>query len=77
MISTVRVIHRNVEHCPSGETCGGPRVACSKPKPASAKVAGYYRGLANLAIAIERDLLRCRQSVTPTPTEELTTAVTV
>jgi hypothetical protein len=40
------------------------------------KVAGY-RGLASLAIAIERHLLRRRQSLTPTPAEEAATTVTM
>jgi hypothetical protein len=40
------------------------------------KVAGY-RGLANIAIAIEHDLLRRRQTVTPTPAEKAATAVTM
>jgi putative transposase len=40
------------------------------------KVAGY-RGLANLAIAIERELLRRRQVSLPPPAEEAATTVTV
>ena len=40
------------------------------------KVQGY-RGLANLAVAIERDLTRRRQSVIHTRTEEDAAALTV
>jgi hypothetical protein len=40
------------------------------------KVPGY-RGLASIAVAIERDLLRRRQSVIHTPSEEDATALTV
>ena len=37
MISTVRVIHRNVKHWSSGEmACDGPPPGCSRPKPVSA-----------------------------------------
>ena len=77
MISTVRVIHRNVKHWSSGEMClrwtaAGMREAETRFR----KVEGY-RGLANLAVAIERDLLRRRQSVTHTAPEELITTLTV
>jgi len=40
------------------------------------KVPGY-RGLADLALAIERDLIPRRQSVTNTPLEKAVTTVTV
>ena len=77
MISTVRVIHRNVKHWSSGET--GLRWTAAGMLEAETrfrKVEGY-RGLANLAVAIERDLLRRRQSVTHTTPEELITTLTV
>ena len=55
MISTVRAIHRNVKHWTSGEmglrwTAAGMLEAETRFR----KVEGY-RGLANLAVAIERD----------------------
>jgi len=77
MISTVRVIHRNVKHWSSGEMClRWTAAGMLEAETRFRKVAGY-RGLANLAIAIEHDLLRRRQSVTPTPAEEAATTVTV
>jgi putative transposase len=77
MISTVRVIHRNVKHWNSGEMClRWTAAGMLEAETRFRKVAGY-RGLANIAIAIEHDLLRRRQSVTPTPVEEAATAVTV
>jgi transposase-like protein len=77
MIATVRVIHRNVKNWSSGEmslrwTAAGMLEAETRFR----KVAGY-RGLATIAIAIERDLLRRRQSVTPTVAEEAAATVTV
>ena len=64
MISTVRAHHRNVKNWSSGDmACAGPPPGCSKPRPRFRKVKGY-RGLANLAIAIERDLTR---RATPPP----------
>ena len=61
MISTVRVIHRNVKHWNSGEMClrwtaAGMLEAESRFR----KVEGYL-GLGTLAVKIEHDLLRKRQ----------------
>jgi hypothetical protein len=76
-IATVRIIHRNVKNWSSGEmslrwTAAGMREAETR----FGKVQGY-RGLANLAIAIEHDLQLRRQSVTHTLTEEVSTTATV
>jgi transposase-like protein len=73
MISTVRAINRNVKNWSSGEmalrwTAAGMLEAETRFR----KVEGY-RGLANLAIAIERDLTRRRESAS----KELTTTLTV
>jgi putative transposase len=77
MIATVRVIHRNVKNWSSGEMClRWTAAGMLEAETRFRKVAGY-RGLANIAIAIERDLLRRRQSVTPTPAQEAATTVTV
>jgi putative transposase len=77
MISTVRVIHRNVKHWTSGEMClRWTATAMLEAESRFRKVQGY-RGLANLAVAIERDLLRHRQSVTHTSIEEDARALTV
>ena len=77
MISTVRVIHRNVKHWPSGEMClRWTAAGMLEAETRFRKVPGY-RGLANLAIAIEHDLLRRRQSVTHTLAEEAPTTRTV
>ena len=77
MISTVRVIHRNVKHWSSGEMClRWTAAGMLEAETRFRKVEGY-RGLANLAVAIERDLLRRRQSVTHTTPEELITTLTV
>jgi hypothetical protein len=63
MITTVRAIHRNVKHRSSGDSaCGGPPRACSKPRPGSGTPG--QRGLANLAVKIEVDPLRPRQTAT-------------
>jgi putative transposase len=73
MISTVRAINRNVKNWSSGEmalrwTAAGMLQAETRFR----KVEGY-RGLANLATAIERDLTRRRNAAT----KELTTTLTV
>jgi putative transposase len=71
MISTVRVINRNVKHWTSGEMClRWTAAGMLEAETRFRKVEGY-RGLANLAIAVERDLNHRRRSVrTDTPTEE-------
>jgi putative transposase len=77
MISTVRVIHRNVKHWTSGEMClRWTAAGMLEAETRFRKVKGY-RGLADLAIAIEHDLQRRRQGVTHTPTEEVDTTVTM
>ena len=73
MISTVRAINRNVKNWSSGEmalrwTAAGMLEAETRFR----KVEGY-RGLANLAIAIEHDLTRRRNAAT----KQLTTTLTV
>jgi transposase-like protein len=73
MISTVRVIHRNVKHWSSGEmglrwTAAGMLEAETRFR----KVAGY-RGLAHIALAIEHDLTRRRDAAH----QQLTAGLTV
>ena len=73
MISTVRAINRNVKNWSSGEmalrwTAAGMLEAESRFR----KIEGY-RGPANLAVAIENDLIRRRN----TTMKELTTTVTM
>ena len=73
MISTVRVIHRNVKHWSSGEMClRWTAAGMLEAETRFRKVQGY-RGLANLAVAIEADLIRRRnaaqqRSSPPAPT---------
>ena len=76
MISTVRVIHRNVKHWTSGEMCLRWTAGMLEAESRFRKVEGY-RGLAGLAVKIEHDLLRNRQPDTYTSTQESTTAATV
>ena len=77
MISTVRVIHRNVKHWTSGEMClRWTAAGILKAESRFRKVEGY-RGLAGLAVKIEHDPLRNRQPDTHTTTQESTTAATV
>jgi putative transposase len=77
MISTVRVIHRNVKHWTSGDMClRWTAAGMLEAETRFRKVEGY-RGLATLAVRIEQDLLRRRQSVTNNPTEEEMAGVTV
>ena len=77
MISTVRVIHRNVKRWRNGEMClrwtaAGMREAETRFR----KVEGY-RGLATLAVKIEQDLIRKRQLDSHTSPEEATTPAIV
>ena len=77
MISTVRVIHRNVKRWRNGEMClrwtaAGMREAETRFR----KVEGY-RGLATLAVKIEHDLIRKRQLESYTSAEEEIAAVTM
>jgi transposase-like protein len=77
MISTVRVIHRNVKHWSSGEMClRWTAAGMLEAETRFRKVQGY-RGLANLAVAIERDLLRHRHLDSYTSHREGTAAVSV
>ena len=77
MISTVRVIGRNVKNWSSGEMCMRWTAAGMLEAETRFRKVPGYRGLANIAIAIERDLLRRRQSVTHTRTEEDAAALTM
>jgi putative transposase len=73
MISTVRVIHRNVKHWSSGEMClRWTADGMLEAETRFRKVPGY-RGLAHIATAIEHDLTRRRNAAH----NELTTALTV
>ncbi len=63
MISTVRVINRNVKHWTSGEMClRWTAAGMLEAETRFRKVQGY-RGLANLAVSIEHDLTRRRNIV--------------
>jgi putative transposase len=77
MISTVRVIHRNVKHWSSGEMCLRWTAAGMLEAESRFRKVPGYRGLANIAVAIEHDLLRHRQSAIHTPSEEDAAALTV
>jgi transposase-like protein len=73
MISTVRVISRNVKHWTSGEMClRWTAAGMLEAETRFRKVQGY-RGLANLAVAIEHDLTRRRNIAM----KELTATLTV
>jgi len=77
MISTVRVINRNVKHWSSGDMClRWTAAGMLEAETRFRKVEGY-RGLAGLAVKIEHDLLRNRQLDSHTSTEETKTAITV
>jgi transposase-like protein len=77
MISTVRVIHRNVKHWSSGEMCLRWTAAGMLEAEIRFRKVQGYRGLANLAVAIERDLLRNRQLDSYTSPQEAIAAVTM
>jgi putative transposase len=77
MISTVRVIHRNVKHWSSGEMCLRWTAAGMLEAESRFRKVPGYRGLANIAVAIEHDLLRHRQSAIHAPSEEDAAALTV
>jgi hypothetical protein len=76
MISTVRVIHRNVKHWSSGDMCLRWTAAGMLEAETRFRRVEGYRGLATLAVKIEADLIRRRQAVTHT-TEEDIEALTV
>src|SRR5262249_21328353 len=73
MIPTVRAINRNVKNWSSGETALRWTTAGMLEAEARFRKVEGYRGLAQLAIAIERDLTRRRNAAT----KELTTTLTV
>ena len=77
MISTVRVIHRNVKHWSSGEAaarCGLRWTAAGMLEAETRFPETYgYQGLATIAVAIEHDLTRRRNAAR----NELTTTLTV
>jgi transposase-like protein len=73
MISTVRVVHRNVKHWTSGEMCLRWTAAGMLEAEGRFRKVQGYRGLANLAVAIEHDLTRRRNNAI----KELTTTLTV
>jgi transposase-like protein len=77
MISTVRVVTRNVKNWSSGEMCLRWTAADMLEAETRFRKVQGYRGLATLAVKIERDLLRKRQPDTYTSTEEGTTTITV
>jgi putative transposase len=77
MISTVRVIHRNVKRWTSGDMClRWTAAGMLEAETRFRKVEGY-RGLATLAVKIEQDLIRKRQLDSDTSDEEELTALTV
>jgi putative transposase len=77
MISTVRVIHRNVKNWSSGDMClRWTAAGMLEAETRFRKVQGY-RGLANLAVAIEHDLLRRRQQAGRATIEEEAAALTM
>src|SRR5437763_5220734 len=63
MISTVRVINRNVKHWTSGAMCLRWTAAGMVEAEARFRKVQGYRGLANLAVEIENDLIRRRNIV--------------
>ena len=77
MISTVRVIHRNVKHWSSGEMCLRWTAAGMLEAESRFRKVPGYRGLATLAVKIEQDLHRKRQLDSYTSAEEEIAALTV
>ena len=77
MISTVRVIQRNVKRWTSGDMClRWTAAGMLEAETRFRKVEGY-RGLAGLAVKIEHDLLRNRQPDSYTSTQENMAALTM
>ena len=77
MISTVRIIHRNVKNWSSGDMClRWTAAGMLEAETRFRKVQGY-RGLANLAVKIEHDLLRHRDQTRQTTIQEDAAALTV
>ena len=77
MISTVRVIHRNVKNWSSADTCLRWTAAGMLEAESRFRKVQGYRGLANLAVAIEHDLLRRRQQTGCATIEEEAAALDV
>jgi transposase-like protein len=77
MISTVRVIHRNVKNWSSGDMCLRWTAAGMLEAESRFRKVQGYRGLANLAVKIEHDLLRRRQQAGHTTIEEEAAALAV
>jgi putative transposase len=77
MISTVRVIHRNVKNWSSGDMCLRWTAAGMLEAESRFRKVEGYRGLAGLAVKIEHDLLRKRQLDSYTSAEEELTTRTV
>ncbi len=73
MIATVRVIQRNVKNWSSGEMCLRWTAAGMLEAESRFRKVQGFRGLANLAVLIERDLYRRRHHLD----QEVTTTVTV
>lgn len=76
-ISTVRVVHRNVKNWSSGDMCLRWTAAGMLEAESRFRKVQGYRGLANLAIAIEHDLLRRRQQAGHSTIEEVAATLTV
>jgi putative transposase len=62
LISTIRVIHRNVKNWSSGEMCMRWTAAGMLEAETHFRKVDGYRGLAQLAVKIEADLLRRRNN---------------
>ena len=63
MIGMVRVIQRNVKHRSSGEMCMRWTAAGMLEAETRFRKVQGYRGLANIAVAIERDIIqRCSRA---------------
>jgi hypothetical protein len=78
MIGSVRVIQRNVKNWSSGQMCMRWTAAGMLEAESRFRKVPGYRGLAQIAIAIERDLIiRHRQTLTHTTSKEPTEAVAV
>ena len=77
MISTVRVVHRNVKNWSSGDMCLRWTAAGMLEAESRFRKVQGYRGLANLAVAIEHDLLRRHQQTGHATIEEEAAALTM
>ena len=77
MISTVRVIQHNVKNSSSGDMCLRWTAAGMLEAESRFRRVQGYRGLANLAVKIEHDLLRRRQQAGQTTIEQEAAALTM